>query len=59
MPVQKCQKGRQPGYRWGEKGKCYTYIKGDNRSQQQAHGRAARQGRAISAVRMADVAQEE
>jgi hypothetical protein len=49
MPVEKCQAGGKPGYRWGKEGKCYTYTPGNERSQKNARVKAAVQGRAIEA----------
>lgn len=39
MPIQRCQSGGKSGYKWGEKGHCYT---GPG-----AREKAAKQGRAI------------
>ena len=41
MPVERCQLNGQPGYRWGQQGKCYTGYG--------ARAKAARQGRAVKA----------
>jgi len=46
MPVERGNDGK-PFYRWGKQGKRYHYISGNVRSRQQAHAKAARQGRAI------------
>jgi len=46
MPVQECQEGDQPGYRWGEQGKCYTYAPGDAKGRAQAKLKAFKQGMA-------------
>lgn len=53
MPVQSCQLGGKPGYRWGESGKCYTYESGDPTSRERAQDAATRQGAAIEAYQMA------
>ena len=49
MPVQKCQSNGKPGYKWGTKGTCYTYTKGNTESLNAAKNKAARQGRAVEA----------
>ena len=41
MPVKRCTSRGKPGYKWGDKGKCYT---GPG-----ARAKAAKQGRAIKA----------
>ena len=41
MPVQSCQIGGKPGWKWGKSGKCYTGVG--------ARARAAKQGSAIRA----------
>ena len=47
MPIQECQINGQPGYKWGESGKCYTYEKGNNQSMNEAKRKAIEQARAI------------
>lgn len=49
MPVQACTQNGKPGFKWGSKGKCYTYTKGDKQSRERARSKAAAQGRAIKA----------
>ena len=49
MPVRECSENGLPGYKWGSKGKCYTYKPGNERSRQAAVRKAQRQGRAIEA----------
>lgn len=49
MPVQTCQKDGEPGYRWGESGKCYTYTSGDDDGRAEARRKAEAQGAAIRA----------
>ena len=39
--------GIRPYYQWGENGKKYYYISGNNRSRKIAKGRAKIQGKAI------------
>jgi len=51
MPVQACQSGGKPGYKWGSRGKCYTYNPNSAASRQQARAKAAKQGRAVEANR--------
>jgi len=49
MPVQQCQVNGKPGYKWGQKGACYTYTKSNPASQAAAMAKARRQGRAVKA----------
>lgn len=49
MPVQSCQSNGKPGFRWGQRGKCYTYTPGNKESMERARNRAQEQGRAIEA----------
>ncbi len=49
MPVNRCQSGGKPGYKWGDAGKCYTYTPGDSSSEEAAKDKARRQGQAIIA----------
>lgn len=47
MPVTSCQANGRPGFKWGDAGKCYTYIPGDERSKNRAKQKALFQGIAI------------
>lgn len=47
MPVKTCQQDGNPGFKWGDEGKCYTYRPGDESGRQRARAQAERQGRAI------------
>ena len=49
MPVQACQQDGKPGFRWGQRGKCYTYEPGSLRSKAAARLKAEAQGKAIKA----------
>lgn len=49
MPVQRCQKNRKPGWKWGKEGKCYTFTPGDEESRERAKRKAKEQGQAIKA----------
>ena len=49
MPVQQCNIGVKPGYKWGEQGKCYTYIPGNESSANEAKKKAYVQG--IAAIK--------
>lgn len=44
MPIKSCQFEGQPGYKWGDQGKCYTYDPESERSQKSAKRKAIRQG---------------
>jgi hypothetical protein len=47
MPVKSCQINNEPGYKWGDAGKCYSYTKGDESSINEAKKKAIAQGVAI------------
>ena len=47
MPVKSCQIENKPGYKWGDKGKCYEYTPGDAESKATAKKNAIGQGVAI------------
>ncbi len=47
MPVQSCTENDKPGFRWGNKGKCYTYTSNNKSSLQKAKNKAIKQGKAI------------
>ena len=47
MPITRCMKDGKIGYKFGEKGKCYTYTLGDEKSRKAAKSKALKQGRAI------------
>jgi hypothetical protein len=45
MPVERCQRDNEKGWRWGKRGKCY--LPSEEGSEEAAKEKAARQGRAI------------
>lgn len=47
MPVKNCQLEGQPGYKWGDQGKCYTYDPSSDSSKRRARQKAINQGLAI------------
>jgi hypothetical protein len=49
MPVKACVEKGMPGYQWGDEGKCYTYQKGDLKSEKAAYDKATAQGNAAYA----------
>lgn len=49
MPVERTTVNGKPAYRWGKKGRAYTYTVGDAKSRTAAKNRALKQGRAIEA----------
>lgn len=49
MPIMRCQKNGKPGFKWGERGTCYTYTPGDKAGRERAREKALVQGRAIEA----------
>ena len=44
MPVKSCSLGGKPGYKWGDRGKCYTYTSGNEKSKNYAKQKAYIQG---------------
>jgi len=48
MPVKTCSEGGKPGYKYGNRGKCYTYTPGDETSRKTAKLKAIKQGIVIS-----------
>lgn len=50
MPIQSCKIEGKPGFRWGRRGKCYTYTPGNGESRQRTIEKARAQGRAIKAT---------
>ena len=49
MPVKACTIDGNPGFRWGDAGKCYAYEEGNADSEAAARASAARQGAAAHA----------
>ena len=49
MPVRPCSSNGQPGYRFGDSGKCYTYTPGNAASRREARDKANMQERAARA----------
>jgi hypothetical protein len=47
MPVKECEENGKPGYKYGDAGKCYTYILKDEVSRNKAKKQAIIQGIAI------------
>lgn len=47
MPLKRCSDSGKPGWKWGDRGKCYTYKKGDPSSEKKAKKKAIKQGVAI------------
>jgi len=47
MPFKRCSEGEKPGWKWGDRGKCYTYTVGNEESENQAKLKAAKQAVAI------------
>jgi hypothetical protein len=44
MPVNPCSENGQPGFKWGDSGKCYLYTRGDVDSMGEAKRKATVQG---------------
>lgn len=54
MPIKNCRHNEQPGFKWGDAGKCFTYIAGNDKSKSQARAKAVEQGQAIEISRRSD-----
>jgi hypothetical protein len=44
MPVKNCSENGEPGFKWGDSGKCYLYTRGDKDSMGEAKRKATVQG---------------
>jgi hypothetical protein len=44
MPVNPCSENGNPGFKWGDSGKCYIYTRGDEKSMGEAKRKATIQG---------------
>jgi hypothetical protein len=44
MPVKNCSENGQPGFKWGDSGKCYLYTSGDEEGMDEAKRKATIQG---------------
>jgi hypothetical protein len=44
MPVNPCSENNQPGFKWGDSGKCYIYERGNAKSMGEAKKKATVQG---------------
>ena len=51
MPLTRCTENGKPGWKWGASGACYTYAKGNAKSEAQAKEKAMAQSRAIAVNR--------
>lgn len=47
MPLQRCQSEDQPGWKWGDAGKCYVYTAGNEDSETAARKKAMAQAAAM------------
>jgi HK97 family phage prohead protease len=47
MPLKRCETDGQPGWKWGDAGKCYVYTAGDEESEQAARKKAMAQAAAM------------
>jgi phage head maturation protease len=47
MPLKRCQDDDQPGWKWGDSGKCYTYTRGNEESETEARKKAMAQAAAM------------
>lgn len=55
MPIKACRENDEPGFKWGDEGKCFTYIPGQIETKEQARTKAVEQGRAIEANKSKDL----
>jgi hypothetical protein len=49
MPLKQCREKSKPGFKWGDRGKCYTYTPGNKQGMLRARRKALKQGRAMHA----------
>ena len=54
MPIMSCNEDGKKGYRWGEKGKCYTYSPNDEAGRKAAKKKAINQALAITGGTMTE-----
>jgi HK97 family phage prohead protease len=47
MPLKRCEADGQPGWKWGDAGKCYVHMAGDEESEQAARKKAMAQAAAM------------
>lgn len=47
MPLKRCNEDGKPGWKWGDRGKCYTYPPGDPKAEKEAKSKAVKQAFAI------------
>ena len=50
MPIKECQSDKDPGFKWGDSGKCYTYDPKNEGSKRHARKKATSQGIAIGDI---------
>lgn len=65
-PMMRCTAGGKPGFKWGERGKCYTYTPSNKASINKAKRKARMQGKAVemskrmkALIRLKEVIREE
>jgi hypothetical protein len=47
MPIQSCEENKEPGFKWGDAGKCYTYNPKNEGDKRNSKKKALAQGYAI------------
>lgn len=52
MPIQSCQENKEPGFKWGDAGKCYTYNPKNEGAKRNARKKALAQGIAIGDIKL-------
>ena len=50
MPIKRCELNGEPGFKWGDMGKCYTYDPDSLSEKQKARKKALKQGIAIGEI---------
>lgn len=50
MPVQRYVLDGRPGFKWGERGTCYTYAPNNDAGREHAREKAEQQGHAVKAA---------
>lgn len=52
MPIKECRLEGEPGFKWGDEGKCYTYSPNNEGSKRNAKKKATAQGIAIGDIKI-------
>lgn len=52
LPIKECRLEGEPGFKWGDEGKCYTYSPYNEGSKRNAKKKATAQGIAIGDIKI-------